>query len=155
MEDFKSLLAGAHERDLKVVIDFVPNHSSKQHEWFKKSVAREEPYNDFYVWQDPAADGGPPTNWKSVLAGGSAWVKDNTRGQYYLAQFMPEMPDLNLRNPAVKNHLKEVLKFWLDLGVDGFRVDSVAHFLEGNMHVVNRINYIVDGQKLILISQFK
>ena len=131
MEDFKSLLAGAHERDLKVVIDFVPNHSSNQHVWFKKSVAQEEPYKDFYVWQDPATDGGPPTNWKAVLTGGSAWVKDDTRGQYYLAQFMPQMPDLNLRNPAVKDHLKDVLKFWLDLGVDGFRVDSVAHFLEG------------------------
>merc|ERR1719376_478866 len=128
LQDFKELLAGMHERNIKMIIDFVPNHSSDQHEWFQKSVKKEAPYTDFYVWQD-GKNGGPPNNWKSVF-GGSAWTLNAERGQYYLHQFYKEQPDLNLKNPEVVKRMKDVLKFWLDLGVDGFRVDSVAHFFE-------------------------
>jgi len=133
LEDFKSLLAASHEKDLKVVIDFVPNHSSKEHPWFQKSANRESGFEDFYVWRDADPTGGPPNNWKSVF-GGSAWEKDDTRGQYYLHNFMAEQPDLNLRNAEVVKKLKEALKFWLDLGVDGFRVDGVAFFFEDKLY---------------------
>lgn len=130
MEDFKKLLAGMKNKGLKLILDFVPNHSSDKHEWFQKSVKREDPYTDYYVWRD-GKTGGPPNNWKSVFgAGVSAWTKNEERGQYYLHQFYPEQPDLNLRNELVVDELKRILSFWLDLGVDGFRIDAVSHFFE-------------------------
>ena len=99
------------------------------------SDVRESGFEDFYVWRDADPTGGPPNNWKSVF-GGSAWEMDNTRGQYYLHNFLAEQPDLNLRNAEVVKKLKEALKFWLDLGVDGFRVDGVAFFFEGMNDII-------------------
>merc|ERR1711997_1003200 len=124
----------AHERNLKIVLDFVPNHSSEEHEWFKKSVAKEDPYTDFYAWADPKGfdeNGNPlaPSNWVSQFRG-TAWEFNEERQQFYLHQFLPCQPDLNYRNPAVLQAMKDVLAFWLELGVDGFRMDAVATIWE-------------------------
>lgn len=125
LADFDALIDEAHSRDLKVMIDFVPNHSSDQHEWFERSrSSRHDAYRDWYVWRDPAPGGGPPNNWLSVF-GGSAWEYDDKTGQYYLHTFLAKQPDLNWENPAVRRRMCEVLKFWLERGVDGFRVDAV------------------------------
>ncbi len=128
LADFDRMLARAHELHLAVVIDWVPNHSSSQHPWFVESrSSRDSPKRDWYVWRDPAPGGGPPNNWQSVF-GGSAWHYDPSTGQYYLHSFLPEQPDLNWRNPEVETAMLDTLRFWLDRGVDGFRID-VAHFL--------------------------
>jgi len=126
LDDFDRVIAGAHDLGLRVVIDIVPNHSSISHPWFK--AARADPrgeYRDYYIWRDPAPDGGPPNNWMSHF-GGPAWTLDEASGQYYLHLFLPEQPDLNWRNPAVHREFEQILRFWLDRGVDGFRID-VAH----------------------------
>ena len=126
LADFDELLAAAHERDIRVVIDFVPNHTSNQHPWFLESRAsRDNPKRDWYFWRDPKPDGSPPNNWLSHF-GGPAWTLDPATGQYYNHSFLPEQPDLNWRNPEVKAAMLDVLRFWLDRGVDGFRFD-VAH----------------------------
>ncbi len=125
---FDALVAEAHRRGLRVIIDLVPNHSSDRHPWFLASrSSRTNPKRDWYVWRDPGPDGGPPNNWLSVF-GGSAWTLDETTGQYYLHSFLKEQPDLNWRNPAVREALFDVARFWLDRGVDGFRID-VAHYI--------------------------
>ncbi len=123
LADFDRLRAEAHARGLRVILDFVPNHSSDRHPWFVESrAARDTPRRDWYVWRDPAPGGGPPNNWLSHF-GGPAWTFDAATGQCYLHSFLPEQPDLNWRNPAVREAMHEVLRFWLDRGVDGFRVD--------------------------------
>ncbi len=125
---FDRLLAAAHGRGLRVIIDLVPNHSSDQHPWFVESRAsRHNPKRDWYVWADPKPDGRPPNNWLSVF-GGPAWEWDERTGQYYLHSFLKEQPDLNWRNPEVKEAMFDVVRFWLERGVDGFRVD-VAHLI--------------------------
>jgi glycosidase len=125
---FDELVAKAHGRGLKVIIDVVPNHTSEAHPWFVESRAsRHNPRRDWYVWRDPAPDGGPPNNWLSVF-GGPAWEWDETTGQYYLHSFLKEQPDLNWRNPEVREAMFEVFRFWLERDVDGFRID-VAHFI--------------------------
>ncbi len=125
---FDELVAEAHARNLRIIIDFVPNHTSDQHPWFLESrSSRDNPRRDWYVWKDPKPDGSPPNNWLSVF-GGSAWEWDEATGQYYLHSFLKEQPDLNWRNPAVKEAMFDVVRFWLDRGVDGFRID-VAHFI--------------------------
>eukprot|EP00096_Caligus_rogercresseyi_P009388 TRINITY_DN3180_c0_g1_i1.p1 TRINITY_DN3180_c0_g1~~TRINITY_DN3180_c0_g1_i1.p1 ORF type:complete len:642 (+),score=181.57 TRINITY_DN3180_c0_g1_i1:259-2184(+) len=128
MEDFKELAGEMKKRGLKLIMDFIPNHSSKQHPWFTQSVAREGDFADYYVWRSGDASS-PPNNWKSVF-GGSAWTFNGDRGEWYLHQFKPSQPDLNLRNPKVIQGLKDVMRFWLELGVDGYRFDSVAHMFE-------------------------
>ncbi len=130
LEDFDELLQNAHQRGIKIIIDFVPNHSSDQHKWFQESrSSRDNPKRDWYVWADqnhhPPPK--PPNNWLAVF-GGSAWEWDEATGQYYLHSFLKEQPDLNWRNPEVKQAMFDVLRFWLERGVDGFRVD-VAHFI--------------------------
>ncbi len=126
MEDFDRLVAEAHRRGLRVIVDFVPNHTSDRHPWFLESrTGRDSPRRDWYVWRDPAPDGGPPNNWVSHF-GGSAWTFDEASGQYYLHLFLAEQPDLNWRNPEVERAMHDVLRFWMDRGVDGFRID-VAH----------------------------
>jgi alpha-glucosidase len=128
LADFDHLLAQAHARSLKMILDFVPNHTSDQHPWFVESRASpDNPKRDWYIWADPKPDGGPPNNWLSAF-GGSAWEWDEATGQYYLHSFLKEQPDLNWRNPAVKAAMFDVARFWLDRGVDGFRID-VIHFL--------------------------
>lgn len=125
---FDQLVEAAHGHGLKVIIDIVPNHTSDQHPWFVASRrSREDAKRDWYVWADPGADGGPPNNWLSVF-GGPAWTLDEATGQYYLHSFLKEQPDLNWRNPAVKAAMFDVYRFWLDRGVDGFRID-VAHYI--------------------------
>jgi len=128
LDTFDNLIEHAHKRELKIIIDLVPNHSSDQHPWFVESrSSQENPKRDWYVWADPKSDSAPPNNWLSVF-GGSAWEWDANSGQYYLHSFLKEQPDLNWRNPDVKDAIFDVVKFWLDRGVDGFRID-VAHFI--------------------------
>ena len=130
LSDFDELLKEVHARGMKLILDFVPNHTSDQHPWFLESRSSEvSPKRDWYVWLDPAPGGGPPNNWVSVF-GGSAWSYDADTDQYYLHQFCSEQPDLNLRNAEVRQALIDVLTFWLERGVDGFRVDAVPHLVE-------------------------
>jgi alpha-glucosidase len=125
LADFDTLVAESHARGLKLMLDFVPNHSSDEHPWFVESRAsRENPRRDWYIWRDPAPGGGPPNNWLSYF-GGSAWEWDAATGQYYLHLFDKKQPDLNWRNPAVQSAMLDALRFWLDRGVDGFRVDVI------------------------------
>ncbi|MDE2436391.1 MAG: alpha glucosidase [Sphingomonadales bacterium] len=127
LADFDALLAGAHEHDLKLVIDQVYSHTSDQHPWFKESrSSRDNPKADWYVWADARPDGGPPNNWISLF-GGQAWSWDSRRRQYYMHNFLSEQPDLNFHNPAVREAILNVARFWLARGVDGFRLD-VANF---------------------------
>jgi alpha-glucosidase len=123
LADFDTLLAGIHARGLKLILDFVPNHSSDQHPWFLQSrSSRDNPKRDWYLWRDAALDGGPPNNWMSNF-GGPAWTWDERTQQYYYHSFLPEQPDLNWRNPAVRDAIFNAMRFWLDKGVDGFRMD--------------------------------
>ncbi|MDR4305416.1 DUF3459 domain-containing protein [Chelatococcus sambhunathii] len=127
---FDRLVAEAHALGLKIVLDFVPNHSSDAHPWFAESRAsRASPKRDWYVWRDPAPGGGPPNNWMSNF-GGSAWTFDEDTGQYYYHAFLKEQPDLNWRNPEVRAAMNDVLRFWMRRGVDGFRVDVIWHLLK-------------------------
>lgn len=130
LEDFDALLAAAHARGLKLLLDLVPNHSSHEHPWFVESRAsRESPKRDWYIWRDPGPDGGPPNNWISDF-GGSAWEWDETSGQYYYHAFLKEQPDLNWRNPDVRAAMLDVLRFWFARGVDGFRIDVLWHIIK-------------------------
>lgn len=125
LSDFKNLVSEAHKRHIKVILDFVPNHSSSEHPWFiesKSSLAN--PKRDWYVWRQPKPDGSPPNNWLSVF-GGSAWELSKETNEYYLHSFLAKQPDLNWDNPEVREAMKYAMRFWLDLGVDGFRVDAV------------------------------
>ncbi len=128
--DFDRLLDAAHARGLKVILDFVPNHTSDRHPWFVESRrSRDDPRRDWYIWRDPGPDGGPPSNWLSEF-GGPAWTFDAATGQYYYHAYLPEQPDLNWRNPAVRAAMLDVLRFWFRRGVDGFRVDAIHHLIE-------------------------
>lgn len=128
--DFDDLLARAHELGLKVLLDFVPNHSSDQHPWFVESrSSRDNPKRDWYLWRDPAPGGGPPNNWISDF-GGPAWEYDAATGQYYSHAFLREQPDLNWRNPDLRAAMIDVLRFWFDRGVDGFRIDVLWHMVK-------------------------
>ncbi len=125
LADFDELVAAAHARGLKLIIDQVYSHSSDEHAWFAESRAdRSNARADWYVWADPKEDGTPPTNWQSVF-GGSAWTWDSRRRQYYLHNFLASQPDLNLHNPQVQDAVLEVARFWLERGVDGFRLDAL------------------------------
>ncbi|MEO9101593.1 MAG: alpha-amylase family glycosyl hydrolase [Burkholderiaceae bacterium] len=128
--DFEALMADAHARGLKVILDYVPNHTSDQHPWFQLSrSARDNPKRDWYLWRDPAADGGPPNNWLSNF-GGPAWTFDEATGQYYSHSFLKQQPDLNWRKADVRAAMYEVMRFWLRRGVDGFRIDVLYHVLK-------------------------
>ncbi len=130
MEDFDRLLDEAHRKGLKVILDYVPNHTSDKHPWFLESRAsRQNPKRDWYVWRDPRADGGPPSNWTSEF-GGPAWTFDEVTGQFYFHAYLPQQPDLNWRNPEVVAAMLDVLRFWFDRGVDGFRVDAIHRLFE-------------------------
>ena len=130
LADCKSLIAEAHALGLKVILDFVPNHTSDQHPWFIESRSgRRSPKRDWYIWRDARPGGGPPNNWASHF-GGSAWERDEVSGQYYYHAYLKEQPDLNWRNPDVRAAMYDVLRFWLELGVDGFRVDVIWHLMK-------------------------
>ncbi|MDB5491719.1 MAG: alpha amylase, catalytic domain protein [Micavibrio sp.] len=125
LDDFRTLLEKAHKLNLKIIVDLVMSHTSEEHAWFKESRQdKTNPKADWYVWADPKPDGSPPNNWLSVF-GGSAWQFNMFRGQYYLHNFLPEQPDLNYHNPEVVDAMLGEAKFWLDFGVDGFRLDAV------------------------------
>jgi alpha-glucosidase len=128
MADLDALVAAVHARGMRLLLDLVPNHTSSDHPWFVAARSRrDDPHRDFYVWRDPAPDGGPPNNWVSHF-GGPAWTYDERTGQYWLHLFLPEQPDLNWRHPAVADAFEDILRFWFARGVDGFRID-VAHAL--------------------------
>jgi alpha-glucosidase len=130
LEDFDVLVNEAHRLGLKVVLDFVPNHSSDEHPWFVESrSSRDNPKRDWYLWRDAAPGGGPPNNWESYF-GGPAWEKDVNTGQYYLHLFHKKQPDLNWRNPQTREAMFDVMRFWFERGVDGFRVDVLAALMK-------------------------
>jgi alpha-glucosidase len=126
LDDFDRLVAEAHRRGMKVVIDWVPNHTSDQHPWFIESrSSRDNPKRDWYMWRDPKPDESPPNNWGSFF-GGPAWTFDEKTGQYYMHQFVKEQPELNWRNPQLKEAMLDTLRFWMKRGVDGFRMDVIG-----------------------------
>lgn len=132
LADFDRLVAKARSLKLKVILDFVPNHTSHQHPWFKKSIQKIDPYTDYYVWRDPKIINGtrhPPNNWISNFQG-SAWEWNEVRQQYYLHQFAAGQPDLNYHDAALNQEMKNVLTFWMKRGVDGFRIDVMNHLFE-------------------------
>ena len=130
LTDFDELLAAAHQLGLKLILDLVPNHTSDRHPWFIESRASgDNPKRDWYIWHDPAADGGPPNNWLSEF-GGRAWEYEATTRQYYYHAFLAAQPDLNWRNPDLRAAMYDVMRFWLRRGVDGFRVDVIWHLIK-------------------------
>jgi alpha-glucosidase len=140
LNDFDTLLEESHRRGLKVILDFVPNHTSDEHPWFQLSrSSRTNEKRDWYIWRDPASDGGPPNNWLSNF-GGSAWQLDEQTGQYYLHIFDIKQVDLNWRNPAVRQAMYDVLRFWFDRGVDGFRIDVLSRLLKDEHFRDNPVN---------------
>jgi len=140
LHDFDVLLEQAHQRDLKLILDFVPNHTSDEHTWFQQSrSSRNNEKRDWYIWRDPVPDGGPPNNWASRF-NGSAWQFDEPTGQYYLHMYDVKQPDLNWRNPKVRQAMYDVMRFWLDRGVDGFRVDALEVLLKDEQFRDNPIN---------------
>ena len=126
MEAFKKVLDGCHSRGMKLIMDLVVNHTSDEHEWFQKSRRRIEPYTDYYIWRPARPDGKLPNNWDSNFEG-AAWTWDEVRGEYYLHLFAVKQPDLNMDNPLVREEVKKILRFWLDMGVDGFREDVITY----------------------------
>lgn len=125
MDDFMALLEEVHQRRMKLILDFVPNHTSDQHPWFLESCSsRDNPKRDWYIWKDAKPGGSPPNNWVSYF-GGSAWEWNEQTGQYYLHLFTKEQPDLNWRNPEVVQNMLNFMRFWLERGIDGFRVDVI------------------------------
>nr|MCR5151501.1 alpha-glucosidase [Clostridiales bacterium] len=127
LEDFKMVLDGAHERGMRVFMDLVVNHTSDEHEWFKKGAeSKDSPYHKYYIWREGKKGGKkPPNNWLSVFEGG-AWEYNEKLNEYYLHVFAKKQPDLNMDNPAVREEVKSIMRFWLDMGVDGFREDVIT-----------------------------
>ncbi len=129
LDDFREFLDGAHRRDIRVILDLVLNHTSDQHRWFiESSSGRDNPKRDWYIWRG-GKDGGPPNNWNSTF-GGSAWEYDARTDQYYYHFFFKQQPDLNWRNPEVRQAMWDAVRFWLDMGVDGFRLDAIGTIFE-------------------------
>jgi len=140
MEDFDQLLQQIHQRGMKLVLDLVPNHTSDQHPWFLESrSSKDNPKRDWYIWKEARPDGSPPNNWLSVF-GGTAWEWDEKTGQYYYHGFLKEQPDLNWRNPEVQQAMLQQMRFWLDKGVDGFRVDVMWHMMKDDQFRDNPAN---------------
>lgn len=130
--DFNNLLAECKRKGIKLILDFVPNHTSVEHPWFVKSIEGIKPYSDYYIWKDPVMVDGqrrPPNNWLSCF-GGSAWEWNDKRRQYYYHAFAIQQPDLNYRNPAVVGEMMNIVKFWIEKGVDGFRMDAIPFLFE-------------------------
>jgi len=140
MDDFDNLLAEIHNRGMKLILDLVPNHTSDQHPWFLESrSSKDNPKRDWYIWKDGTEDGSPPNNWLAMF-GGTAWEWDEKTQQYYYHAFLKEQPDLNWRNPQVQQAMFDVMRFWLDKGVDGFRVDVMWHMIKDEMFRNNPVN---------------
>lgn len=140
LDDFKHLLSEAHQKGLRVIIDLVPNHTSDQHPWFIESKqSKDNPKRDWYLWKDALPDGSPPNNWLAAF-GGSAWEWDEHTNQYYFHSFLKEQPDLNWRNPEVEEAMFDIMRFWLKLGVDGFRIDVMWHMIKDAQWRDNPVN---------------
>ena len=140
LHDFDVLLEQAHRRNIKLILDLVPNHTSDEHPWFQQSRAsRTNQKRDWYIWRDPAPDGGPPNNWMSRF-NGSAWQFDKHTGQYYLHLFDVKQPDLNWRNQDVRHEMYNVMHFWLNRGIDGFRLDALEVLLKDEQFRDNPLN---------------
>ena len=155
LADLDRLIAQAHARGLKLILDYVPNHSSDQHPWFKESrSSRTNPKRDWYIWRDAKPDGSAPNNWISDF-GGSSWEWDEATGQFYLHAFLPQQPDLNWRNPAVVDAMLDVLRFWLDRGVDGFRMDVLWHIIKADGLPDNPPNPRPDPKRGEMDTQFQ
>ncbi|XP_025831767.1 maltase 1-like [Agrilus planipennis] len=146
MSDFEQLLDTAHQLGLKIILDFVPNHTSDQHAWFQLSKNRTAGYEDYYVWMDGLNSTTPPNNWRGFV-GGSAWDYVPERDQYYYHLFTAQQPELNFRSPRVVQEMKDVLIFWLDKGVDGFRVDATPYIFENFPPPGSQGDYNVDEQR--------
>ncbi len=155
MADWDELLAGLHERDIKLMMDLVVNHTSDEHPWFIESVKNPDgEYGDYYVWRDAAPDGGLPNNWESFFSG-PVWEYNEERGQYYLHLFSKKQPDLNWENPKVRRAVYDMMKFWLDKGVDGFRMDVINLISKveglpsnGTAPIADGSMYYVDGPRI-------
>lgn len=131
IEDLQDLIKAIHDDGMKIIVDFVPNHCGKDHEFFKKSAEKKEDFDDWFVWTNKTGETGKPSNWQRIGGGlGSAWTNHGIRNEFYYGQFSENMPDLNLRNEKVLEYFDEVLKFWLDVGMDGFRIDAISHGIE-------------------------
>ncbi|WP_439424996.1 glycoside hydrolase family 13 protein [Oenococcus alcoholitolerans] len=155
MDDFDQLLEKAHKKGIKILMDLVVNHTSDQHEWFQKSKrSKNDPYSDYYIWRDPV-NGHEPNNWRSAFSG-SAWKYVKERGQYYLHLFAPGQPDLNWENPKVRQEVFSLMRFWLDKGVDGFRMDVINLIskptglpdVKGTATAGTTMDLVADGPKL-------
>ncbi len=130
MQDFENLLAEVHKRDMKLLLDLVPNHTSDQHPWFLESrSSKDNPKRNWYIWKDPLPDGSAPNNWLAMF-GGTGWEWDEKTQQYYYHGFLKEQPDLNWRNPEVQEAMLNVMRFWFDKGIDGFRIDVIYHMIK-------------------------
>ena len=130
LEDFDALVEEAHRLGIRVILDYVPNHTSDEHPWFVESrSSRDNPKRDWYIWRDATSEGSPPNNWVASFGGG-AWEWDGATEQYYYHAYLKEQPDLNWRNPAVREAMYDVLRFWLERGVDGFRVDALRQLVK-------------------------
>jgi len=139
MEEMEKLIAEADNRGIGIMMDLVINHSSDQHQWFKESrQSKANPKRDYYIWKDPKADGSPPTNWRSIF-GGSAWTFDEKTGQYYLHTFAEEQPDLNWENKKLRRELYQMVNWWLDKGLAGFRVDAIS-YIKKNQFKDQKVN---------------
>jgi len=126
MEDFDRMLDALHAQGIKLVMDLVVNHTSDEHDWFKEACqSKNNPYRDYYIWSRPGEDGGPPNNWEAAFSG-SAWEYHQPTGEYYLHMFSKKQPDLNWENPKVRAEVYDLMRFWLDKGVDGFRMDVIT-----------------------------
>ena len=140
LEDFDALIREAHGRALKVILDWVPNHTSSSHPWFLNArSSRDHPQRDWYIWRDPRPDGSSPNNWISIF-GGSVWEFDEASGQYYMHTFLKEQPDLNWANPDVQEAVLKAMRFWLDRGVDGFRLDALDLLIKDSQFTDNPPN---------------
>jgi alpha-glucosidase len=140
--DFEMLLEAAHKHGIKLIMDLVTNHTTDQHPWFLESASSpDNPKRDWYYWKDGQEDGSEPNNWLSVL-GGKAWEFDVRTGQYYYHAFLKEQPDLNMRNPEVIAAVLDIMRFWLDKGIDGFRIDVIWHLIKDHLWRDNPANPI-------------
>ncbi|MDR2654698.1 MAG: alpha-glucosidase [Oscillospiraceae bacterium] len=142
MRDMENLISEAGKRGIKIIMDLVINHTSDEHEWFKKSRAGDPDYKDYYIWKAPKPDGSPPNNWTGFFMG-DVWEFDKERGEYYLHLFDKKQPDLNYRNPKVLEEVKEILRFWLEKGIRGFRCDVInllykTSFKDGKPAIITR-----------------
>jgi len=147
LKTFDLLVKEAHKRGIKIIMDFVANHTSNQHQWFLESKSsKNNPKRDWYIWKDPKPDGSPPNNWLSVF-GSSAWTLDEKTQQYYMHSFLPQQPDLNWRNSEVKTAMEQVLEFWIHKGVDGFRSDAAYHLIKDDQFRDDPLNPNYKGLK--------